>query len=180
MAGRTEAEAYSAFLDPLQRAISCVCDAVPLSTGYRQRAQPHAITLSGNPVPLRGQYLFALSLFHYYRLVDDRDAGDPRRPWNVLTTGYAYAFKDTAGQELLAYHWHPEGASLVTFPHLHLGPVARVGSPPLSRAHLPTRHVAIEDVLRLGIVDLGVEPRRADWETVLAATSAAYDRPPPR
>ena len=42
-----------------------------------------------------------------------------------------------------------------------------------SRMHLPTGQVAIEDVIRLAIVEFGVRPRRADWAAVLARTVQA-------
>ncbi|HUG16929.1 MAG TPA: hypothetical protein VMM78_18115 [Thermomicrobiales bacterium] len=37
------------------------------------------------------------------------------------------------------------------------------------RAHIPTGQVFIDDVVRFAIADLGVEPLRSDWDSVLAA-----------
>jgi hypothetical protein len=65
-----------------------------------------------------------------------------------------------------AYHWHPVGASHVTSPHLHLG--GQIGDIDLSKLHFPTGAVALPDVLRFAIADLGVEPLRADWRDLLA------------
>lgn len=83
--------------------------------------------------------------------------------------GYRYRVLDLEGRELVAYHWHPEGVSPVTYPHLHLSsrlapiPVGRGGEPvALGEVHLPTGFVAFADVVRLLIVAFGVQPRRTD------------------
>lgn len=46
MAGRTPEEATRNSIDPPQKSISCVTDAVLVTTGYYQRLEPHALTLS--------------------------------------------------------------------------------------------------------------------------------------
>ena len=182
MSGKTEAEAYQQFIALFQRALSCVSDAVLLSTGYRPRTQPHIITLSQDPTPLRGPHRLGFSAFCTYRLVNSSGRSVSSYPWSVKVTGYAYAFHDSEGREILAYHWHPEGISPLTIPHLHLGPAAHVGFAPLHRAHLPTRRIQFiqfDDILRLALTDLGVTARRTDWETTLAETGAALDPPEP-
>jgi hypothetical protein len=76
---------------------------------------------------------------------------------------------------VFSYQWHPGGRSPVTWPHLHLGAGAEVGRTELASAHLPTGRVSIEEVLRLAITELGVEPLRDDWREVLERTQAAYE-----
>jgi hypothetical protein len=86
--------------------------------------------------------------------------------WVARVAGYRYEFRHADGPMLLAYHWHPVGVSPVTHPHLHLG--GSLGGLDLSKAHLPTGPVALPDVLRFAIEDLGVEPLRAGWRDLLA------------
>ncbi|MCX6023620.1 MAG: hypothetical protein NTZ05_18175 [Chloroflexi bacterium] len=80
---------------------------------------------------------------------------------------------DRQERELFAYHWHPEGHSRVTFPHLHVaqGRVDYAGL--LAKAHFPTGTIALRDVLRLMTEDFGVRPRREDWASVLASGNGA-------
>ena len=92
----------------------------------------------------------------------------------VRILAYYYQILDVQEREILAYHWHPAGASSVTHPHLHLSnriPALDLGHnvPPVSLAemHLPTGHVTFADVVRLLITEFGVEPRRDDWEATL-------------
>jgi len=70
------------------------------------------------------------------------------------------------GQEILAYHWHPEGRSHVGTPHLHLGAGAEIGWPGLQKVHLPTGLVILPDQIELAIGS-GVHARRSDWRRVL-------------
>src|SRR5215213_270046 len=72
---------------------------------------------------------------------------DPGR-WRARIVAYQYALLDQNGREYLAYHWHPDGSSHVTEPHLHLGPAARVGVGELAAAHLPTGPVSLASVVR--------------------------------
>ena len=85
----------------------------------------------------------------------------------VTVVGYRSELRLVDGPMLLAYHWHPVGVSPVTTPHLHLsGAVAGVD---LTKAHLPTGHVTLQDVVRFVITEWGVRPRRDDWPAVLAS-----------
>jgi hypothetical protein len=36
------------------------------------------------------------------------------------------------------------------------------------KIHVPTGEVSLVDVVRLAITELGVEPRREDWESILS------------
>lgn len=76
------------------------------------------------------------------------------------------------GLEILAYHWHPDTRSHVLDPHLHVGP-ATIGTNAIYRpgvmhqVHFPTGFVPLASVIRMAIEELGVEPRRPDWESIL-------------
>lgn len=171
MSGSSPAAAVTAFVAPLQLALSCVSPAVlDVSGGYHVAEAPHALTLAeGEAVRLPGPSDLSLLIQQYYRVVE---LEGPRRSWTVHTTGYLYEL--SAGErELIAYHWHPRGVSPHTAPHVHLGPAARLGFADLSRAHLPTGRIGLADVLGLAIRDLGVEPGRDDWREVLDEAQGA-------
>lgn len=174
MAGRTPAEAVVAFVDPLQRALSCVTDAVlNVAGGYHPASEPHAATLAGGlPVPLASSGGLLLAVTIHYRIVE---AEGPRGPWKVVAAAYSYRLLATDEKESLAYHWHPAGRSSTTWPHLHLGP-AGGGTGALLKAHLPTGRVALEEVLRLAVDHFGVTPSRRDWENVLAGTQESFEQ----
>jgi hypothetical protein len=106
------------------------------------------------------------------RLADGSLAG-----WQVVKIGHVYAFMTRSGDEVLAYHWHPYGEGAVEFPHIHIGPamsrhdsVVRPGE--AHKIHVPTGEVSLADVIRLAITELGVEPRREDWEAILIRAGA--------
>lgn len=173
MAGRTPASAVEAFVRPLQRAISCITDAVlDVGGGYHPSGGPHVATLAGGlPVPLRGANVSLVVALHY-RIVEDSGA---RGPWKVRIDAYAYQLVNREELEILSYHWHPSGRSVVTWPHLHLGQAGIGRDGTLLGAHMPTGRVALEEVIRLAVVDLGVEPRRPDWSDVISESQEAFE-----
>jgi hypothetical protein len=93
--------------------------------------------------------------------------------WMVSTTSYAYRLLGDGQRDVLAYHWHLEGTSSVTWPHLHVH--GRTDVLDLRRVHLPTGHVSLQAILRLAIGELGVQPLRADCRAVLDETERAVD-----
>lgn len=95
------------------------------------------------------------------------------------TTSYRYLVSDIAGQDLVAYDWHPTGSSPTLTPHLHI-PAARTvvmaqrdGSPRagarthLGPLHFPTGHTGSETIVDVLIREFRVDPIRSDWERVL-------------
>jgi hypothetical protein len=94
--------------------------------------------------------------------------------FEVLRVGYRYQLHEPNERELLAFHWHPYGLSDAWHPHLHLSsriPSFELGANAeptnLAAMHIPTGFVTFADVVRLLITEFGVEPRRADWESIL-------------
>ncbi len=180
MAGKTTAEAVQNFLDPLQRAMSCVTEAV-LSVGGGYHASPannpqqrHVLTIHNSPAVLGRDKHFALDLVQHYRVVEGEGA---HGPWKVSTVAYYYTLLIAAtAQEVLGYHWHPQGRSDVTYPHLHLYEGAGSLQHNLRKAHLPTGRIAVEDMLRLAIIHFRVLPLRQDWETILTETQDAFQQ----
>ncbi len=175
MAGRTAAEAVNNFLEALHKVISCVTDThLSVRGGYRPTTEePHVLVLGdGLPQKLRGTDLSLVLRQRYYVIkVEDPNRG----PWKVSTAEYDYNFRDSETRVVIAYHWHPGGRQKVRRPHLHLDRGAEVGRQELHRAHIPTGRVAIEDVIRFAINELGVEPRRDDWEQILDQAQRVHE-----
>lgn len=121
-------------------------------------------TLGDIPVRLQGAAPLALSVVHEYRIVP---AASHRREWTGQVAGYRYEISHAGGPMILTFHWHPEGLSRVTMPHLHVGgPIQGVD---LAKAHVPAGVITLAGVVAFLITDLGVRPFRDDWRTVLLA-----------
>lgn len=84
-----------------------------------------------------------------------------------------YAVNDLTGRELFAYHFHPSGLSPTKTPHLHWSAATPIVMPmrrgssavfelDMSRAHFPTHHLELAELVRFLITELGVGPGRAD------------------
>ena len=193
MAGRTPREALAAFIDPLQRALSCVTRA---NIVYRPPRPGHVQVLGVSEEPIRlqatagrrapalyveqqyevgkkisGQEVQAGDLLFFSQRGDVVDhvaiyAGNDR----ILhsTRAYRYRIDSAARAELVLWHWHPtdreERSHREPRPHLH----AQVGE--LRGLHLLTGRVGLESVIRVLLNELGVRPRRDDWQDVLDAT----------
>ena len=110
--------------------------------------------------------MYLAQQYRISQVPQDREGG----PYDVVIVGYQYELEDSQGHEILAYHWHPEGRSQVTRPHLHLGYGARLGRSELQKAHLPTGHVSMGEVLRCLIDHFGVATLRKDWSKILDQT----------
>jgi hypothetical protein len=176
LAGRTPHQAVENFLDPLRRSLARVTRANLIVTpgGHVPMPDPHAATLSGEgPVGLGKDARIAMLMSIQYRIVE---AEGERGPWKTTVAQYEYSLVQK-GKEVLGFHWHPESRGRVTWPHVHVGTVALARRGALNRRiHIPTGRVAVEDVLRLAIIDLGVESLRDDWETVFRQTQDVFER----
>lgn len=138
--------------------------------GYLADQNPHLLLLGTGHQQLTGGSF--LTIQQGYEIVQ---AEGERGPWKCSIQWYQYSLDDADEREVIAYHWHPAGASNVTRPHAHLGVAAKVGHPGLLQAHLPTNRVSIEDFLLLGIRDLGVQPLRDDWQEILESTRDVFE-----
>lgn len=173
MGGRTEREAVENYVDPIQRALSCVTNAVlGHRGGYYPAPKPHVLTFAGTDgsVALQGVSLNLAFTQHYSFIPGDaRVANVAELPYEVRTVYYAYGLEDReTGHEIFSYHWHPDGVSPVRHPHLHLERGAQIGRRELSEGHLPTGRVALEDVLTFVIEQFHAKPLKRDWRRDLA------------
>jgi len=162
MASRTPREAVEAFMQPLQLSLSCVTDAVLNYRNYSNKDYPNQEPLpltinNGYPVPLLVEDDLFLTVRLLYRV-----ASDPWESglWEATIVAYSYALNDRDRKEILAYHWHPETRNSVDFPHMRVSSGAGVMRRELFRARLPTGHIALQDMIRLTIVDFGVQTLR--------------------
>lgn len=176
MSSKTPRAAFEAFLAPIQAAITLVgpagrgvltSDPKPLRIN-----QDHWLLFpEGLPVRLADNRLF-FDLVHGFRIVED-PTGIAR--FRVTTTRYFYGVLDEGHRELLAYHYHPEGAGWCTYPHLHVGTARGTID---NKAHLATGRVSREAVIRMLIEDpeIPVVALRPDWARVLEASQRAFER----
>ena len=94
--------------------------------------------------------------------------------FEARVVAYAHDILDPDGNEIIAYHWHPDGVSSVRHPHLHLSnqirpiELGRSQEPlPLADLHLATGVVPLAHLVRMLIEEFGVEPLHADWDAAL-------------
>ena len=164
-AERTPYDAVRAFIRPLQQSLSCISRAAFDIRGGYHPGPEHPLTLAGGePVRLSGAARLSFSVEMRYRIVADPAVAAHR--WRVLPSMYVYTIYGSGDRVLLAYHWHPQGRSPVTTPHLHLGPGSGAIDL-LTGAHLPTSTVTLVDVVRMAVGELGVRPLRSDWDAIL-------------
>ena len=173
MRARTPRAAVDDFLARLREPVSCLVARPLLATGHRVESRPQYVSLApvNEPANLRrhrgGRITFSFRC--EYEIVP---APDAEKRFEARLTGYWYEIGDALGRELIAFHWHPDSVSPVRFPHLHLTSqtpaiaIAEGQSVSLSEMHIPGS-VSMSDIVRLLIVEFGVEPRRPDWKSTL-------------
>lgn len=150
--------------------MSIICKGVLRVNNYDVLGKVSVLTLP-DPVPLNCRSDLYLAFTQQYKVVEDAENG----PFRVTKRYYSYVIETQDAKEIVGYHWHPDGASPIQFPHLHLGPAARIGLEELSRkAHFPTGRVAFEDVVEFLIATFGVEPDRTLWQELLNKTKALF------
>ena len=179
MPGRTLREAEKSFIAPVQR-VASILTLTPFlrMPGPLSTSVDRSITLGtpAVPVQLGGSRLHdgtgvVFSAVVRYQLVVGRGYGDER--YRVQTRGYYYHVINSMDEEIMLFHWHPDGK--VTEPHLHVGSKQLAPNAALpSDAHVPTSRVAFEQVALFLIEELGVEPRRADYADVISESLADF------
>jgi hypothetical protein len=181
LSGKSPHQAVDAFVNPLNRARSTVTNAVlAVSPGGYGAGGPHTVAFRVGSPRLSTDYGgLALTAIVGYSAVqtDDPDRG----PWKVKTENYVYRLTAADGARAISFEWHPTGSSPVTTPHAQLGSaglgqgLSDLGRL-LSKAHIPTRRISLEQVLEFAIRELHVHHLRDDWEKVLEETYAAFEQ----
>jgi hypothetical protein len=173
MPGRSAYEAYEAFVAPLASALSCIAVAKiqPSQGGKNVLHEDHNLHITGvandQYVRLKGEPAFELRARMVYRLIEDpRPAYGPLR---VTTKSYDYSLRLATGQGVFDYHWHPDGNSHETRPHLHIGSSQLAADGVIAKKrHLHTGRITFESVIRT-VIEIGATPLREDWENRLNA-----------
>ena len=160
MSARAARASVDAYLARLRRAVSCVTRAVLLGVP-EPNDHTWLATLATPPAPLSASPALALVLAYAFRSESPAES----TTWTTTPVSYRYALLATNESEILAYHWHPTGSSPIVAPHLHIS--ARHPNRDLSKSHLPTGIVSPAAFIRALITEFGVEPLRADWDTIL-------------
>jgi hypothetical protein len=152
-----------------QRAIGCVSTATLI---VRQAVSNHAhlrpvVLNNGEPAALNNDVLIRVT----YVIDTSTVVGT-----GISVVGYGYTLLHDSGAEIVSYQWHPRTPESVPFPHVHFGPASvrpdsAVRPGDLHKVHFPTGYVSLEEVIRLAIVEFGVNPRRGDWATILGQRS---------
>lgn len=174
MAGATPREAIQAFVEPLERAVSCLAGGLePKVNGDFELGTQHVVTFgSGRGFPVAhpsGRFAVAVSL----RFVI-KEADLPAGPFRTGVVGYTYEVrtnpKDEAkGERVLAFHYHPRPGSYQQ-PHLHVSSKLTTSVSHLGVAlgrHIPTGRVTLEEVVQYLVDEMGVRANRPDWLEVL-------------
>jgi hypothetical protein len=133
----------------------------------------------GTPKPLRlkrdAKSPVYLSAVQGFQLIPDDRFAPGAGEWKATTTGYAYTIYDTgdhAERKAIAWHYHPTSGGSHD-PHVHIYREGNIAGVELDKLHFPGERVAFESVVSFLITELGVIPKRKDWETLIAS---ALDR----
>jgi hypothetical protein len=168
---RTVSAAVNAELDRLRPLVACVTNR-PFFASYQAGTPSPVISLHG-PAPLRLAQGARL-LFFFVLTFDALRAENETVRFQLRPAGYRYQILEADGREILAFHWHPRGPSSAVTPHLHLSsriPPIPVGSHTavrLAQMHIPTGFVSLPEIIRLLVIEFGVEPRRQDWQALVS------------
>lgn len=172
MPGKTPREAVQAYIDPLQKSLALISEGV-LRCDNRDRIDDLSVLRLPDPVSLHGRSHLFIGMVQQYRIIKDPNNG----PFRVTTAHYKYTLETEDSEEIIGYHWHPEGPSPVRYAHLHLGAGAQIGRSELDgRAHFPTGRVAFEDFVKLLIDVFDVKASRPTWRQALDRTKGLFER----
>lgn len=115
----------------------------------------------------RGKEVLFFRGYQLFQLFDDES-------FRISTLKYYYSIWPKQNEILVDFHYHERKADLYKG-HLHI-PNCTGGSPVhfLINKHIPTARVPIEDVVRFMIQEVGVTPRKTDWQDILKETEAIF------
>jgi len=131
----------------------------PKSGGFR-KGEEYGWWLNGpDGMPLKG--LGTLHAQMWFEIID-ADPEKYEKPLRVTTRGYRYRLADQSGPDRWRAHWHPNGKSDATFPHIHMPP---------DYGHFMLPRITFENVIQW-CVQLGAPlrctPHEAEERLVLA------------
>jgi hypothetical protein len=137
----------------------------------------HTLTWAdAEAVPVQGPRGEILTLdlgikYEILHIPHDRDRG----PYKVSTRGYMHALQTIDGAEVIAFHWHPIGTSDVKDTHMHMGSTQLNPAGVISKKHhIPAPRMSVEAVVRFCIEQVGVEPLRDKWSSILSDSNDLF------
>lgn len=170
MPGRTPAEAFEAFIDPIKGAVSCLGAAkvVPSAGGRTEPGKTHSWGLNRERgMGFKNGWHFEAQM--HYEIVQGPVSGQ----WKVKTLGYRYRLA-LLGTHVWRIHWHPTITSGYHLPHVHLnlGIPGEVPDDPMGK-HNPTGRMTLEDAIEW-LFNCPIEPARPDWRETLDASRSIH------
>lgn len=166
MPGRNAKEARQDFLAPIERTLKCLTFAHRFTMREPASADSTRFAMvlnGGEPAVLRASDGPSFDLYVAMALdLVPFEEGQVR----LSTRRYIYEIQVAHAQgkreQLVRWHWHPEGRSRYVHPHLHLPEGA-----PYSKVHVPSGRITFEDVVEFMICELRVEPTHESWQSAL-------------
>jgi hypothetical protein len=142
MPGRTPAKAVDAFLDPLRDALRVLDGVAKLRIspkgGFRQGVRYSWVLNGADGMDLGAVGRFIASM-EFEIINADPAKNEFGHPFRVATRSYHYKLRGGDGIDQWRMHWHPEGRSRITTPHLH--------KPPNLKSHWPTSRLTLENAV---------------------------------
>jgi hypothetical protein len=177
--GRSLGDVTRIFVDQLNAILHTTVTQMPLSFEVAGSIANIRFRRGIEPAPAQLQTHYGPMGLYIGQLCDSTI--DDQRVYTLRTTSYRYALlPEGHADPLLRWEYVRTRATDTYYCRHHFqGPIhvgitdrdGREGS--FQNWHLPTGWVAIEEVLRFCIVDLGVEPLDDEWDTIL---SDSYER----
>lgn len=179
MPGRKPYDAFGAFVGPLTDALACIAQTKILTSpdGKTALGPVHTLFITGTGnddgfIGLAGAVGLELRARMYYEIIRDSRVG--YGPYRVTTKGYDYSLRTADGCAVVDFHWHPNGNSHETSPHLHLGAAQLQPDAVLrNKQHLPTGRITFEAVVKSAI-ESGADPLRGDFAERLQETELRH------
>lgn len=175
---RSSHAAQERYIRIISEPLKCISKAIWFtSPTLRGDDEDRTLQLAGrDPTRLHreGRPPVFLTATQQYRLVPDERFAPGE--WKASTRAYIYTVWDECDHRLseaIAWHWHP-GSGTSDEPHMHVYCGGSIGGDLLKGLHLPSERVAFEHVVRFVITELGVTPRRGDWETLVSVALGRF------
>jgi hypothetical protein len=116
----------------------------------------------------RGKEALLFRSYQHFELLEDQE-------FRISTQKYYYSVWSNPAERLIDFHYHDRKSDSY-HGHLHIpSDGAKSAVHPLMNKHIPTAHIPLEDVVRFLIQELGVDPRRADWNEVLCDAQQIFN-----
>ncbi len=115
----------------------------------------------------KGRESYAIQAHQRIKILDGHD-------FKVTTLKYFYIIWQPAKNErVIDWHYHRRKNDSFES-HLHVRDDMHLTNHYLVDKHLPTGRVALEDVIRFAIEEIGIQPRDDNWKALLNQTEAAF------